>query len=471
MRLSGPEVLSIARKILRHAKVSDVSKSATQSGQNSENASSALRLTPWRVTYAELPDEDGNVVDRVLVSYFRAPRSYTAEDVVEVSCHGSPVVLQYLLDRCLQSGARLAEPGEFTMRAYLNGRIDLTQAEAVRDLIDARTLYQAKVAAGQMEGAVSHRLAPVKKQLVDLISLLEAGIDFAEDDVSVASASEIQARLTPIADALSQLALSFSTGRIVHQGLTLAIVGRPNVGKSSLFNCLLKQDRAIVTATPGTTRDLVAETIEIEGVPLRFMDTAGIRQAYDEAESIGVRKSHQAAADSDLALLVLNGAEDFMPEDRDLLERLHALGKLLVVINKCDLPLRIDREKLSREMARLAQEPEFAPQPRNIAATVFVSALQQLGIEELRRAIIETALPALSGNRESQFLTSVRQERLVCQSLQSLDAARKSLESAIPHEMLLLDLYSALRPLDEITGETTVEDILGNIFSTFCIGK
>lgn len=460
VRLSGPDAVQIAQHVLR------------QPSRDREGAViPTSHLRPWRIAYAELPDEQGTTVDRVLVSYFQKPHSYTAEDVVEISCHGAPVVLQFLVGRCLQAGARLAEPGEFTMRAFLNGRIDLTQAEAVRDLIEAQTLYQAKVAAGQMEGAVSHRLAPVKKQLVDLISLLEAGIDFAEDDVSVLSNSEIAQRLDPMECELKQLAQSFSTGRLIHRGLTLAVVGRPNVGKSSLFNCLLQQDRAIVTATPGTTRDLVAETIELEGVPLRFVDTAGIRQAFEEAEAIGVRKSYEAAADSDLALLVFNGAEDLLPDDVDLLRRLYALRKFLIVVNKSDLPSRLSRETLRTAMERISADQGVAHALNSDVPVVFVSALQRHGIEDLRRAIVETALPALSSDRESHFLTSIRQANLVQESLQALAAAREALEAGVPHEMLLLDLYNALRPLDSITGETTVEDILGNIFSTFCVGK
>jgi tRNA modification GTPase len=476
VRLSGTDALRVAQILLLPATAS-ARQTSPDPGIPVGSGSGRLSLQPWRVSYAELPDESGATMDRVLVSYFQKPHSYTAEDVVEISCHGAPVVLQFLVGRCLTAGARLAEPGEFTLRAFLNGRIDLTQAEAVRDLIEAQTLYQAKVAAGQMEGGVSHRLAPVKKHLVDLISLLEAGIDFAEDDVSVLSADAIAARLMPVEEALAHLAQSFTTGKIIHRGLTLAIVGRPNVGKSSLFNCLLKQDRAIVTASPGTTRDLVAETVEIEGVPLRFVDTAGVREAFDEAEAIGVRKSYEAAADSDLALLVLDGSAELAPDDLDLLDRLSPLGKLLVVVNKRDLEPRLNREALSQEVAHLATETGTGEGSgdrsgaREAVPIVSVSALKQQGIEDLRRAILETAMPALAGNRESQFLTSVRQERLIRDSLQALDRARKSLEAGIPHEMLLLDFYAALRPLDEITGATTVEDILSNIFSTFCIGK
>ena len=447
VRLSGPQAAAIARRILRSI------------------GGGEPRLESWRLRMAELPDEQGAMLDRVLVSCFAKPRSYTGEDVVEVSCHGSPVVLQFLIERCLAGGARLAEPGEFTMRAFLNGRMDLAQAEAVRDLIEAQTVFQAKVAAQQMEGAVSHWIAPWKKQLVDLIALLEAGIDFGEDDVSVLSQTDVAARLTAVEQGLQRLAESFRTGKIVHQGLTLAIVGRPNVGKSSLFNCLVKQDRAIVTATPGTTRDLVSETVEIEGIPLRFVDTAGIREAYDEAEAIGVRKSFEAAAESDLALLVLDGSATLAAEDRQLLEKLGALDKLIVVVNKCDLPSRLSGEDL-QDGLRPPSDASNRPVP-----ILFVSALQGEGIEPLRKAILEAAVPALAGDREAQFLTHLRHQQHVLQALAALQAARAAAEQNLPHEMLLLDLYGALRPLNAITGETTVEDILTQIFSTFCIGK
>jgi len=294
VRLSGPEAVRIAQQVLRRpASSGEPDPRGGHAGvPGSQTWGAPLgTLSPWRLHLAELPDEQGRIIDRVLVGYFKKPRSYTGEDVVEISCHGAPVVLRFLLDRCLAAGARLAEPGEFTLRAVLNGRMDLTQAEAVRDLIEAQTLYQAKVAAQQMEGAVSHWLAPSKKKLVDLIALLEAGIDFAEDDVSVLSQADVRAQLSSVAQQLQRIAESFRTGKIIHQGLTLAIVGRPNVGKSSLFNCLLEQDRAIVTATPGTTRDLVSETVEIEGIPLRFVDTAGIREAFDEAERIDGRST------------------------------------------------------------------------------------------------------------------------------------------------------------------------------------
>ena len=257
------------------------------------SASSGQALTAKNAVRMGHPGSSTNEtrIDEVVVTYFAKPHSYTTDDIIEISAHGSPVVLRHIVELCVAAGARLAEPGEFTMRAFLHGRIDLTQAEAVRDLIDSQTLYQAKVAAQQLEGALSRRLQPIKQRLVELIAVLEAGIDFAEDDVSVMPNATILEHIGEVRKPLQQLSASFAYGKIVHEGLTLAIVGRPNVGKSSLFNRLVERERAIVTATPGTTRDLVSETVAIGGIPVKLVDTAGIRKALDEAESIGIRKS------------------------------------------------------------------------------------------------------------------------------------------------------------------------------------
>src|SRR5712692_9394174 len=284
VRLSGGDARAIAGKILRIGR----------------------EWKPWTATLAELIDDNGNVVDQVVATFFENPRSYTAEDLVEIACHGSPVVLRFCVERACAAGARLAEPGEFTLRAFIHGRIDLPQAEAVRDLIEATTLYQARIAAQQVEGSVSRRIMPFKEQLLDLISLLEAGIDFAEDDISVAATEEIVRRLDPVEQGLSKLLSTFDYGKLVHSGITLAIVGRPNVGKSSLFNRLLEQDRAIVTDIPGTTRDLVSESASIEGIPVKFVDTAGIRDSSDVIESLGIKRSFQAMADADLTLVIVD---------------------------------------------------------------------------------------------------------------------------------------------------------------------
>src|SRR6185312_2271634 len=282
------------------------------------------------------PSPQKERIDEVVVTYFAKPHSYTTDDIVEISAHGSPVVLRHIVEIALSCGARLAEPGEFTMRAFLNDRIDLTQAEAVRDLIDSQTLYQAKVAAQQLEGALSRRLQPIKQKLVELIAVLEAGIDFAEDDVSVMPGDQILKHIAEVRAPLEDLARSFAYGKVVHEGLTLAIVGRPNVGKSSLFNRLVERERAIVTATPGTTRDLVTETVAMGGIPVKLIDTAGIRQALDEAESIGIRKSYEALSEADLVLVVIDSTQELSGHDRELLAACQN-RRALAVANKADL--------------------------------------------------------------------------------------------------------------------------------------
>jgi tRNA modification GTPase len=391
-------------------------------------------------------------IDEVVVTYFARPHSYTTDDIVEISAHGSPVILRHVVELALARGARLAEPGEFTMRAFLNGRIDLAQAEAVRDLIESQTLYQAKVAAQQLEGALSRRLQPIKQRLVELIAMLEAGVDFAEDDVSVLPSDQILQRIMALRQPLQELSGSFTFGKIVHQGLTLAIVGRPNVGKSSLFNCLVERERAIVTATPGTTRDLVSETVAIGGIPVQLVDTAGIRRALDEAESIGIRKSMEALADADLVLVIFDCSQAITEEDLELMKQASRRPAILVE-NKRDL--------CSSEFPSVSSQL-----PR-----VMTSAVTGEGITELRSEILRHIAGDSGVDMEAGFLTNVRQESLVNSSLAALDAASAAIGNRIPHEMLLLDLYNALRALDQITGATTTDDILNLIFSTFCIGK
>jgi tRNA modification GTPase len=410
-------------------------------------------------------------IDEVVVTYFAKPHSYTTDDVIEIAAHGSPVVLRHIVELCIAAGARLAEPGEFTMRAFLNGRIDLTQAEAVRDLIDSQTLYQAKVAAQQLEGALSRRLQPIKQKLVELIAVLEAGIDFAEDDVSVLPDGKILDQIASVRAPLEQLHASFAYGKIVHEGLTLAIVGRPNVGKSSLFNRLVERERAIVTATPGTTRDLVSETVAIGGIPVKLVDTAGIRQALDEAESIGIRKSMEALADADLVLVVLDASQNAAKEDEHLIAQA-TTRPAIVVLNKCDLASKSQGSKreehgFSRADADPPLDRALAPE----AATVLTSALTGEGIPELRAAILNHIGGESGAQPEAGFLTNVRHQELIKDSLAALHAAKTAVAGKTPHEMLLLDLYNALRPLDAITGATTTDDILNLIFSTFCIGK
>ncbi|MBI5282564.1 MAG: tRNA uridine-5-carboxymethylaminomethyl(34) synthesis GTPase MnmE [Candidatus Solibacter usitatus] len=424
-------------------------------GKSREVSASMLRFRdahqwqPWRASLAELLDDGGSPLDQVVVTFFAAPHSYTAEDVVEIACHGSPVVLRHCVARALDNGARLAEPGEFTLRAYVNGRIDLPQAEAVADLISATTLHQARVAARQMAGGVSQAIAPLKAQLVEWIALLEAGIDFAEDDVSIATNDEIQGRLRPILAGLARLIDSFRFGRLVHEGLTLAIVGRPNVGKSSLFNALLRQERAIVTDIPGTTRDTVSESFSLEGIPVRLVDTAGIRDSGDVVEKLGIERSIQAMADSDITIVVIDLAQPVQADDLDLVERARGQGLHLVVGNKSDL---------GRQAA-----PEVE--------TLDVCALSGEGLQALRRKLVGLIAPDGFASPEAGLITSLRHELLLKESRDALERARDAVGFGLPHEMLLLDGYAALRALDALTGATTADDILNRIFSTFCIGK
>ena len=476
VRLAGPEARKIAEPMLRlkhalepgravlgelvepsseHVDPDALVRAAAQSSADG-GADSAAKLRSAGRTGASAPTRaqvpPGARIDEVVVTYFAKPHSYSTDDIVEISAHGSPVVLRHVVELCLASGARLAEPGEFTMRAFLNGRLDLTQAEAVRDLIDSQTLFQAKVAAQQLEGALSKRLKPIKQRLVELIALLEAGIDFAEDDISIAPDAAILDHIAGVRCPLEQLAASFTYGKIVHQGLTLAIVGRPNVGKSSLFNCLVERERAIVTAQPGTTRDLVSENVAIGGIPVELVDTAGIRRALDEAESIGIRKSMEALADADLVLVVLDATQPVAEEDRELLSQVEG-RPAIVVENKSDLG--------SSQFSVLGSQ----------LPKVQTSALTGAGISELRAEILRHVGGEAGAQIETGFLTNVRHNRLVHDALESLDDARTAVGARVPHEMLLLDLYNALRPLDEITGATTTDDILNLIFGTFCIGK
>jgi len=455
VRVSGPDARAIARPMLRLAHQHDLEAGHAHFGELIEPAS-------------------GERIDEVVVTFFAKPHSYTTDDVVEISCHGSPVVLRHVVEMAIAAGARLAEPGEFTMRAFLNGRIDLTQAEAVRDLIESQTLYQAQVAARQLDGALSKRLQPIKQMLVELIATMEAGVDFAEDDVAVVADEQILGRIAAIRAPLAELLASFAFGKVVHEGLTLAIVGQPNVGKSSLFNRLVKSERAIVTATPGTTRDLVSETVAIGGIPVRLIDTAGIRTTSDEAESIGVRKTMEAMADADVVLVVVDASTraDFgglIPMDQSFGEHLLTIledRRPLVVWNKIDLapPRRHLPHGEPVPGLPLANLTWWSPSVRT-------SALTGEGIDELRRRILELVAGNQMPLRESGFLTNVRQKQLVADAISALEKAAAAVPQKIPHEMLLLDLYSALRALDEITGATTADDILNLIFSSFCIGK
>ncbi len=420
-------------------------------------------LAAGHARFAELVDvATGAVLDQAVVTYFAAPNSYTGEDVVEIAAHGAPVLLEYIVRQCCAGGARLAEPGEFTQRAFLAGRIDLTQAEAVNDLIGSVTLEQARVAARQMGGALAKAVAPVKAELVDLIAEMEAGIDFAEDDIDVMAAERIAEKIAEVRAPLVALERSFAYGRVVREGFRLAIVGRPNAGKSSLFNRLVERERAIVTAAPGTTRDTVSERVSMEGIPVELIDTAGLRnrEGIDEAERLGIARSREAMAEADVVLLVVDATVGISREDRAVIEQGASGGSsVLVAWNKNDLVRGSGFEVRGPESGGCA------------TPTISTSALTGEGIEELRAAIVAAVAGGEGGVREAAMLTNLRQHQAVEQALGGLAAARLAVDAAIPHEMLLLDLYESLRGLDALTGATTSEDVLRLIFSRFCIGK
>ncbi len=445
VRLSGPLAASIAAQLVRLRQPLEHARARLAEVLDACGCAAGEHPEPARI-------------DEAVVTWFAAPNSYTAEDLVEIAAHGSPVVLDLLLRRALELGARLAQPGEFTYRAFLAGRLDLTQAEAVRDLIEAQTLTQARQAASQMGGALSHRVAPVKQSLVELIALLEAGIDFAEDDLDVAPQAEIARRIGELTPPLAALEASFARGRIVHDGLTLAIVGRPNVGKSSLFNRLVERERAIVTATPGTTRDLVTERISLDGIPLELVDTAGLRESREEAEQMGIARSREALADAALVLVVLDATQTLNEEERRLLAAVEG-RPALIAVNKCDLP-----------DARPSDASEAAASPGNGGiAALSTSALTGEGIAALRERIV--ALATGGAAAEPGMLTSMRHHQAVSAAHAALADAARANAASIPHEMILLDLYRALWALDSLTGQTTPDDILNLIFSRFCIGK
>jgi tRNA modification GTPase len=433
VRISGGEACAIARRFFR-------------------SSSSSCVLEHRTATVGTWVDAAGNGVDEVVVTLFRGPHSYTGEDVIEVSGHGNPLGLKHIVETARSAGARIAEAGEFTLRAVAHGKLDLVQAEAVRDFIEAQTEQQARMAMRQLEGSVSKHIRPTKEKLIDIVARLEAGIDFAEDDIDVPGNAAIAESILPLATDLQRLEKTFGYGRILNQGLQLAILGKPNVGKSSLFNRLVDRDRAIVTEIPGTTRDVLTETISMDGVPLRFADTAGLRQTADRVESIGVSRTLETLAAADLALVVLDGSVSIDDDDRQVLERA-TQTRHLIVINKADLPQTIDHASL------------------NGAPRVCLSAKTGEGLDDLRDALRAFLLEHRTDLTDDLVLTNARQHEAIVQGGRELRAAMDALDRQVPHEMVLLDLYGALSALDELTGEVVTEDILDRIFSTFCVGK
>ncbi|MDQ2937408.1 MAG: tRNA uridine-5-carboxymethylaminomethyl(34) synthesis GTPase MnmE [Acidobacteriota bacterium] len=397
--------------------------------------------------------DPGEVLDYALISYFKAPHSFTGEDLVEISCHGSPVILRQLLDLIQSLDARLAGPGEFTLRACRNGKMNLSQAEAIRDLINAQTKAAAVQATRQLSGELSTALQPCKQELIRVIVKLESALEFVEDDLPEIQAEEIKRQLRTTLTTVSDLASTYASGHLLREGLKVAIIGRPNVGKSSVFNRLLRSDRAIVTELAGTTRDSITESISLKGVPVSLTDTAGIRTAGDRIEAIGVERTHRAIGDADLLVVVVDGSNELLAEDQVVLSQ--ATEALRVIaINKCDLPA----------------EPSVTSKLGETSPVVHLSALTGEGFEELTAAILEP-FGTVDGEAVGFLVTDSRHYDLLRRAAQSLNSGLELMNEGSGEELVLVDLHNALRYLGEITGETTTEEILSEIFSTFCIGK
>jgi tRNA modification GTPase len=428
IRFSGPDAIAIARQMAR-----------------------VDSLEPRRATLVNLSAGD-EVLDQVLLTSFPAPHSLTGEDVVEISCHGSPAIVRRIIDATLELGATLAGPGEFTLRAVSNGKINLAQAEAIRDLIAAQTDAAVKQAARQLKGELSKTLDPFKEQLVHVIVLLESALEFVEDDLPAPQVNEVEEILRSVIAGVDRLSQSYSAGRLLQDGARIAITGRPNVGKSSLFNSLVRSERAIVTDVPGTTRDTLSEAIDLGGVPVVLTDTAGLRETSDNVESLGIERTHRAMGDADLVLLVLDGANKLGPEDEELL-RQTADTRRLVVMNKSDLPA-------FQPLARCVSDVE----------AINVSARTGDGLLELHSTIL-ARLNSPGADNGSLLITNARHYDLLCSANRELESALACFRDRHSEELVLAPLYNALRLLGQITGETTTEDILSEIFATFCIGK
>jgi tRNA modification GTPase len=414
------------------------------------------KVTSHSVHFGWIVDPaSGLKIDEVLVTVMRGPRTYTREDTVEITCHGGPLPLRRILESLLSSGARLADPGEFTKRAFLNGRIDLTQAEAVMDIIRSKTEIGLDLAMRQLSGHLGQKIHGLKERLVHLLSGIEASIDFSEEGLEFGSREEVRQTLEEISQQLQDLIATADDGRIVREGISVTIIGRPNVGKSSLLNSLLQEDRAIVTPIPGTTRDLVEEYVNIEGIPVRLTDTAGMRDTSDPIEVEGVRRTHQAVDRAELLLQVLDRSAPLEDEDHLLLKRFASKSRILV-INKIDLP-----ERWAPHQVPAIAEEGFC----------LVSSQTGEGCDQLRLAIASRTASGHLPSFERTLITNVRQKQSCVKALESVTYCLVSIGYELSGELLAPDLRGAIHHLGLITGETTTEDILDALFNDFCIGK
>lgn len=437
IRLSGEETFEILNKFFIPKKAQKIEE-----------------IKGYTIKYGNIVDESNNIIDEVLVSYFKAPRSYTAENMCEINSHGGIIVLNKILDICLKNGASLAQPGEFTKRAFLNGRMDLSQAEAVIDIINAKTDKEAKVSVEQLEGNLSEKISKIRKSIISVMADIEATIDYPEYDLEEVTNAKISQVLFEVDKDLYSLEKSFYNGKILRDGISTAIIGRPNAGKSSLLNVILNEERAIVTDIEGTTRDTIEEYISIEGIPLKIIDTAGIRNAKDEVEKIGVNKAIEIAKKSDIVIAIFDITKEFNEEDLKILD-LVKQKNAIIVLNKIDLKDEIEVEELNS-----INKP-----------IVKISTKTRDGIEELYNEIIKLFKLNEIANDGELIVSNNRHKSLILNARKNLKSAIETIENNLPIDIISSHLKEILEELGKITGETVTEDVIQEIFSKFCLGK
>ena len=423
---------------------------------SAKNPESIENIKGYTIKYGNIKNDKNKIVDEVLVSYFKAPKSYTTEDMCEINTHGGVVVLRKILDLCLKNGAVLAEPGEFTKRAFLNGRIDLLQAESVIDIIHSKSEKEAKNSINQLEGHLSKKINSIKKKIMDVMVNVEVAIDYPEYDEGDATNEELLEMFRDVQNDLERLENSFDSGKIIKEGIKTAIIGKPNAGKSSLLNAILKEERAIVTDIEGTTRDTIEEFVNIEGIPLKLVDTAGIRETDNEVEKIGVVKSKKIANDADLIIAIFDSSKELTDEDIEILDIIKG-KKVIIVLNKMDLETKIDENnKLLKDVSNYI---------------VKISALNETGIEEIYKKINEMFnLNEINVDNET-VITNLRHKNLISKAIENVKKARETLENGMPTDVIAIFIKDILEALGEITGEEVTENIINEIFAKFCLGK
>ena len=420
-----------------------------------KNKQSIEEIKGYTIKYGNIVD-NGEVIDEVLVSYFKAPKSYTMENMCEINSHGGNIIVKKILELCLKNGAELAEPGEFTKRAFLNGRIDLVQAESVIDIINAKSEKEVKTGIKQLEGLLSKEIAEIKQEIMDVMINIEVSIDYPEYDVEDVVNAEITDMLDSVKKKLERLERSFDNGKVIKEGIKTAIIGKPNAGKSSLLNAILKEDRAIVTEYEGTTRDTIEEFVNINGIPLKLIDTAGIRETKDEVEKIGIAKSRETANTADLIIAIFDASKEIDEEDLEVIDFIKN-KKAIIILNKMDLKAKIDEN--NENLKKLSG---------NI---IKMSALKNIGIDKLYEKITEMFnLNEINLDNEN-VITNVRQKNLITKAIENVKKAKETIEQKMPIDIVAIFIKDILEDLGKITGEVVTEDIIEEIFANFCLGK